>query len=218
MERSAEQRLIKNLQWNNFNLLHYFCFLRNSYKTYCSAVSVWVRKSIVRKMRAGLPATITSGGTSLVTTLPAPIMAFSPIVTLLKIVQLEPMEAPLLTSIGSTFQSFSVWRAPFPLVARGYVSLMKTTLWPIKTLSSIVTPSQIKVWLDILQFFRQLCGLASQSGLRFQRLLLFASVLKPHGPLVALPVVVGFDSGVLFFSSIFFWRAKENGHTTRELQ
>ena len=31
------------------------------------------------------------------------------------------------------------------------VSLMKATLWPTKTLSSMVTPSQTKVWLEILQ-------------------------------------------------------------------
>ena len=33
------------------------------------------------------------------------------------------------------------------------MSLMKVTLWPMKTSSSIVTPSQMKVWLEILQFF-----------------------------------------------------------------
>ena len=30
---------------------------------------------------------------------------------------------------------------------------MKVTPWPMKASSSIVTPSQIKVWLEILQFF-----------------------------------------------------------------
>src|ERR1700676_3173999 len=30
---------------------------------------------------------------------------------------------------------------------------MKVTLWPTKTPSSISTPSQMKVWLEILQFF-----------------------------------------------------------------
>ena len=29
---------------------------------------------------------------------------------------------------------------------------MNVTLWPMKTLSSIVTPSQMNVWLEILQF------------------------------------------------------------------
>ena len=36
------------------------------------------------------------------------------------------------------------------LIARGYKSLMNITPCPINTLSSIVTPSQIKVWLEIL--------------------------------------------------------------------
>jgi len=30
--------------------------------------------------------------------------------------------------------------------------LMKVTPWPTKTLSSMVTPSQMNVWLEILQF------------------------------------------------------------------
>ena len=37
------------------------------------------------------------------------------------------------------------------VVARGYRSLMNMTPWPMKTRSSIVTPSQMKVWLEILQ-------------------------------------------------------------------
>jgi len=32
---------------------------------------------------------------------------------------------------------------------------MKVTLWPTKTSSSMATPSQMKVWLEILQFFRR---------------------------------------------------------------
>jgi hypothetical protein len=59
------------------------------------------------------------GGTSFVTTLPAPTMAFSPIVTLLKIVELDPTEAPFLTKVGSTFQSSSVCSLPSLFVARG---------------------------------------------------------------------------------------------------
>ena len=60
-----------------------------------------------------------SGRTSLVTTLPAPTMARSPMVTLARIVAPEPMEAPLFTSVGSTFQSASVWSLPSAAVARG---------------------------------------------------------------------------------------------------
>ena len=47
-----------------------------------------------RRIFAGLPATIAFRGTSLVTTLPAPTMAFSPIFVLARIVALEPMDAP----------------------------------------------------------------------------------------------------------------------------
>src|SRR5258708_9664175 len=44
--------------------------------------------------RAGFPATIEFAGTFRVTTLPAPTMAFSPIVRLARIVAPEPIEAP----------------------------------------------------------------------------------------------------------------------------
>src|SRR5262249_27378134 len=101
--------------------------------------------------RAGLPATIVPGGTSRVTTAPAPTMASSPIVTLAKIVTPVPIEAPFLTSVFSTCQSCSVWRAPPAAVARGYMSLTNMTPCPMNTLSSIVTPSQMNVWLEILQ-------------------------------------------------------------------
>ena len=53
--------------------------------------------------------------------------------------------------VGSTDQSASVWSRPPPVVARGYVSLTKVTPCPMKTSSSMVTPSQMNVWLDILQ-------------------------------------------------------------------
>src|SRR5206468_7904292 len=105
-----------------------------------------------RSSRAGHPATIVLAGTSRVTTLPAPIRAPSPIVTFARIVAPEPMEAPCLTSVGSTRQSLSVCSPPCGLVARGYESLMNITPWPMNTLSSMVTPSQMNVWLEILQF------------------------------------------------------------------
>ena len=78
--------------------------------------------------RAGLPATMVPGGTSFVTTLPAPTMAFSPIVTFDSRVALDPMDAPRFTKIGSTVQSSSVCKLPDSVVARGYVSLIKVTL------------------------------------------------------------------------------------------
>ena len=46
-------------------------------------------------------------GTSLVTTLPAPTIAFSPTVTLARIVAPVPMDAPFLITVRSTFQSAS---------------------------------------------------------------------------------------------------------------
>jgi hypothetical protein len=49
---------------------------------------------------AGLPATVVLGGTSLVTTLPAPIIAYSPIVIPPKRVAPEPMAAPFFTKVG----------------------------------------------------------------------------------------------------------------------
>ena len=60
---------------------------------------------VTHNSRAGFPATIALAGTSLVTTLPAPTIAFSPIITLDEIVPPDPIEAPLLTSVFSTFQS-----------------------------------------------------------------------------------------------------------------
>src|SRR6476619_4937296 len=102
-------------------------------------------------MRAGLPATTARGGTSLMTTLPAPTIASSPIVTRDRIVALEPIDAPRFTTVGSTFQSASVCSSPAAVVARGYESLMNMTPWPTNTLSSMVTPSQMNVSLDTLQ-------------------------------------------------------------------
>src|SRR6266436_1865442 len=103
------------------------------------------------KTFAGFPATMAFGGTSLVTRLPAPTIAFSPIVTLQRMVDPEPIDAPLQILVFSTFQSASVWSPPSGTVARGYTSLMNVTLCPMNTLSSMSTPSQMKVWLEILQ-------------------------------------------------------------------
>src|SRR6266702_1542470 len=80
--------------------------------------------SACRITRAGLPATTAPAGTSLVTTLPAPIVAPSPIVTPQRIVALEPIEARRFTSVGVHCQSASVCSAPDAVVARGKRSLM----------------------------------------------------------------------------------------------
>src|SRR4029453_16223541 len=103
-----------------------------------------------RNTRAGLPATIVRAGTSRVTTLPAPTMAYSPIVTWRRIVAPDPIEAPRSTTVGSALQSLWVCSSPDSVVARGYESLMKVTPWPTNTWSPIVTPSQMNVWLEIL--------------------------------------------------------------------
>jgi hypothetical protein len=68
---------------------------------------------------AGLTATTALAGTSLVTTLPAPTMAFSPMVTPQSRVAPDPMEAPRLTRVGVQAQSDSVCNWPLPLVDRG---------------------------------------------------------------------------------------------------
>lgn len=101
--------------------------------------------------RAGFPYAVELSGTSLVTTDPAPITAFFPIRTPHRTVTLVPMDAPSSTTVFTTFQSASVCNSPETLVARGNLSLMNETLCPIKTLSFIVTPSQMKVCEEILQ-------------------------------------------------------------------
>src|SRR5919108_1775684 len=83
---------------------------------------------IFRMTLAGFPATMALGGTSLVTTLPAPIMAFSPTVIPHNNVALEPMEAPRFTTVGTHAQSVSVCNRPSALVARGNRSLINVTL------------------------------------------------------------------------------------------
>src|ERR1700694_3768048 len=74
---------------------------------------------VERSTLAGLPATMTFGGTSRVTTLPAPTMEFSPTTTLQRMVAPEPMDAPRLMTVDSTRQSLSVWNSPSGVVARG---------------------------------------------------------------------------------------------------
>src|SRR5450631_2035914 len=59
-------------------------------------------------IRAGFPATTVLGGTSRVTTLPAPTTARSPMVTPQRIVLLVPMDAPRFTTVSTTCQSASV--------------------------------------------------------------------------------------------------------------
>ena len=95
--------------------------------------------------RAGLPATVMSGNTSLVTTLPAPIMAFSPMTIPPRMVDPDPIEAPFFTVVVWHFHSPLARGRPFAPVARGRASLVNITPCPMNTSSSIVTPSQMKV-------------------------------------------------------------------------
>ena len=74
----------------------------------CAHFKASTADSILRNTFAGFPATMQFAGTFLVTTLPAPTMAFSPMVTLARIVAPVPMDAPFLMTVRSTFQSASV--------------------------------------------------------------------------------------------------------------
>ncbi len=55
-------------------------------------------------IRAGFPTTVAPSGTSFVTTLPAPTNAFVPIVIPPNIVALDPIDAPVFTTTGKSFQ------------------------------------------------------------------------------------------------------------------
>src|SRR5260370_17667940 len=86
---------------------------------FCAPISIVTLVSMNLLRRAGFPTTMAFAGTSLVTTLPAPTIAFSPIVTPERIVTPEPIDAPFLTIVHSTFQSFSLSNFPSPFAARG---------------------------------------------------------------------------------------------------
>ena len=103
-----------------------------------------------RRILAGFPATTVDGGTFFVTTEPAPTIAPSPTVIPQRMVAFEPIEAPFLINVGVHVQSSAPWSCPSEPVACGNKSLVNMTPWPTKTSSSMVTPSQIKLWLEIL--------------------------------------------------------------------
>jgi len=114
-----------------------------------------------RKILAGLPATMACAGTSFVTTLPAPTMACSPMVTLASRVTLEPMEAPFLTTVGSTFQSTSVWRPPAALVARGIGPVVAAAV--ILPALALTTWSQLPYWYDDVTLFQHAIASTSEN-------------------------------------------------------
>ena len=61
------------------------------------------------------------------------------------------MAAPALDRGGEQLPVGLALQPPPGFVARGRLSLTNITPWPMKASSSIVTPSQMKVWLWILQ-------------------------------------------------------------------
>ena len=88
-----------------------------------------VCQSHLRNILAGFPTTTLLAGTFLVTTLPAPTKAFSPIVTFARIVAPEPMEAPFFTRGRLYFPvAFQSEDRRFLVVARGKLSLINATL------------------------------------------------------------------------------------------
>jgi len=74
-------------------------------------------------------------GISLVTTEPAPISEFFPMV-MGSITEPAPILAPLLTIVFNNFQSVLIF---------GYLSLVNVTCGPMNTSSSMTTPVGIKV-------------------------------------------------------------------------
>src|SRR5215472_8170770 len=94
--------------------------------------------------RAGTPMASIPGGTSRVTTLPAPTMAPSPIVTPHTMVALAPTLARRPTLVVTNVQSASVSSSPSAPTARGRRSFVKQACGPMKAPSSIVTPDGMK--------------------------------------------------------------------------
>ncbi len=103
------------------------------------------------RARAGTPATTSPAATSFVTTAPAPTRA--------PCADPHPAEddrpgadrGAALDDRPSSSQSSSPAARRPSVVARGRLSFTNITPWPTKTSSSIVTPSQMNVWLWILQ-------------------------------------------------------------------
>src|SRR3979490_806213 len=100
-----------------FNVRCHQIYKRN--RPVLSHFCVLASDGIERSIFAGFPATMTLGGTSRVTTLPAPTMELSPTTTLERTVAPDPMDAPPLMVVASTRQSLSVCNPPSAVVARG---------------------------------------------------------------------------------------------------
>ena len=81
------------------------------------------------------PITFSPSATSFVTIAPAPIIAFSPMITPGKMVAFAPIDAPFLIQIPS--------KQKFLFFDLGYLSLQNVTFGPINTSSSTFIPSHI---------------------------------------------------------------------------
>lgn len=110
----------------------------------CYCIGLDAEGSFLR-IRAGLPQTTALGGTSFVTTEPAPTMAPSPMMIPGRMVAFAPMEAPFLTTVFLKASGY--------ILERGKGSFEKVALGPTKTLSSIVMPSQSCTPHLIVQLF-----------------------------------------------------------------
>ena len=111
-----------------------------------AAVAGWAASACLTR-RAGLPTTILWAGTSLVTTALAPHDGPRTDLKAGEHRRVRPDRgAPRRTMVVTTCQSASVCGSPLGDVARGCRSLVNMTPWPMNTSSSIVTPSQMKVW------------------------------------------------------------------------
>ena len=95
---------------------------------------------------AGLPATIELSGTSLVTTLPAPTMEFSPTVTLGSIVDAIPIHAFFLMWIG-----FACVALLFSGL-KSWLRVVKLTLGAMNTPSSKVIPPPVHECAQLLDY------------------------------------------------------------------
>ena len=101
---------------------------------------VFAFRSTTRIMRPGLPTTIVLGETSFVTTLPAPTIAFSPMVTLARIVAPDPIDARFYDSRFDLPVLLRLQRPVGRSGARIKIVNEHHAVAPIKTLSSMATP------------------------------------------------------------------------------
>src|SRR5262249_50679344 len=98
-----------------------------------------------------LPTTVAPGGTSLVTTAPAPIIAPLPTRRPHKIVAFDPIETSSSIQVSSCSQSSGPCGVPSGLHGCGCRSLVNITPCPTDTRSPMCTPPQMNECDEILQ-------------------------------------------------------------------